>query len=93
MEDIKTNPLADFIARINATKDLVSELDKTINDPDTKYQLLAGPTTWLREAEECLTKRHQLESTAGFSLARAEDQLARAKELVARCGPYVRIKS
>ena len=91
MDGSGSGSLNEFIARLDAMKDLVSELDKTILDIESRDYLLDPPKKWLRDVEKYLAWRHQIELTAGFALANAEEQLSRVQKLVEKCGPKVLI--
>ena len=85
--------LKEFVARLEASKVLLSELEKTIIDAEAKRFLLELSKAKLREVEQNLKSAHGLESAAGFGLALAEDELERVKKLLVRCGPNVKFSS
>jgi hypothetical protein len=85
--------LKEFVARLEASKVLLSEFEKTITDAEAKRFLLESSKAKLREVEQNLKSARGLESAAGFGLALAEDELERVKQLLVRCGPSVKFSS
>jgi hypothetical protein len=78
--------LKEFVARLEASKVLLSELEKTIIDAEAKHFLLEPSKAQLKGVKRNLDGAHQLEAAAGFGLAAAESELERVKKLLARCG-------
>jgi hypothetical protein len=82
--------LKEFVARLEASKVLLSELEKTIIDAEAKHFLLEPSKAQLKDVKRNLDGAHQLESAAGFGLVGAEIELERIKKLLARCGPNLK---
>jgi hypothetical protein len=84
--------LQDFKLRVDAMKNLISELDQTIVNPEARDYFLSMPKNNLREAELFLADpTNQTVGIAGSALTFAEQQLVYAKKLVAKYGPNIKI--
>jgi hypothetical protein len=89
----KNEALREFLARLEASKVLLSELDKTLIDAEAKHFLLEPSKARLKDVERFLGEARGLEAAAGFGLAVAEHELERIKQLLAKCGPSLKFSS
>jgi hypothetical protein len=83
--------LKEFVARLEASKVLLSELEKTIFDAEAKHFLLEPSKAQLKDVKRNLDGAHQLESAAGFGLVVAENELERIKKLHHKMRPESKI--
>ena len=86
----KNESLREFVARLETSKVLLSEFEKTIVDAEAKHFLLEASKARLKDVERFLGEARGLEAAAGFGLAVAEHELERIKQLLAKCGPHLK---
>jgi hypothetical protein len=78
--------------RLEAMKNVVSELDKTIEDQEARDYFLSLAKNWLSDVEALLKHAEQWRIEASsFTLTLAERHLLKVKQAVAKYGPRIRI--
>ena len=78
--------------RLDAMKNVLSELDQTIVNAEVKEYFLSAPRNHLRDFEAFLADpKNQTVGVAGFALTLAEQQLVAVKKLVTKYGPNIQI--
>lgn len=78
--------------RLTAMRELYSELEKTIEDQETKDYFLSLTKNWLSDIEQLLKQTEQWTvEAASFTLTLAERHLLKVKQAVAKYGPKIRI--
>ncbi len=86
----KNESFKEFVARLETSKVLLSELEKTIIDAEAKHFLLEPSKAKLKDVERYLGEARGLEAAAGFGLTVAEHELERIRKLLAKCGPNLK---
>ena len=83
----------DFASRIQKMKNVVSELDGTIINPEARGHFLSEPKKHIQNLEQFVTQASTPASKGLLELALvlAEEQLVWVKNLVKEYGPSIRI--